>query len=107
MRCLGMAARLVSFALLCSPVVARDFLIIDRLVRKTGAILYELPESDGRAEVIRSLGSVQRMFKGAEIVDAAMASEATLREKCSQTCLLYTTLGEGSKVVRAAMAKAG
>ena len=71
-------------------------------------MVYELPEADGRAEAVRYVESVRDQFmKGGEVLDAAAADESSLKGKLKEGFVLYTTLGEKSKLLRLATRKLG
>ncbi len=83
-------------------------LVINDVSRPARVFVYELPNAEGRAEAIRYVESIRDRFKpGAEIIDAGSLSEATAREKLKHAFLLYTTLGEKSRLLRAATGKLG
>jgi hypothetical protein len=66
-------------------------------------IAYEIPEPEGRAEAVRYIEAIRdRFHPGVEIVDAMSLDDATLRQKLQGTLVLYTTLGENSRLLRLA-----
>ena len=82
-------------------------LIINNVWDHAPVIAYELPEADGRAEAIRYVESVRdRLKQGHEVLDAA-ANEKSLEAKLKGGFVLYTTLGEKSKLLRLASRKLG
>ena len=83
-------------------------LVINDVSKGARVFVYELPDAEGRAEAIRYVQAIRDRFKPkAEVIDAAAMSEATAREKLKHGFLLYTTLGEKSKLLRAATGKLG
>ena len=82
-------------------------LTVDHVWTRSKVILYELPEADGRAEAIRYVESMRDRFKaGAGVLDAA-ANRSSLPERLKDGFILYTTLGEGSELLRLAVARLG
>ena len=70
-------------------------------------IVYELPETAGRADAIRYVESVRDRYKqGAKVLDAG-ANPASLRETLKHGFVLYTTLGERSNLLRMATRQLG
>jgi hypothetical protein len=66
-------------------------------------IAYEIPESEGRAEAVHYIEAIRdRFYPGVEIVDATALDDAALRQKLQGTPVLYTTLGENSRLLRLA-----
>lgn len=66
-------------------------------------IAYEIPEMDGRAEAVRYIEQIRdRFHPGVEVVDATPLDDAALRQKLKGTLVLYTTLGENSRLLRLA-----
>ncbi len=91
------------FAALFSPSFAAH-LVINQIGKAAQAIVYDLPESSGRAEVIRFLEAVRDRFNPKiDILDAAATSESVLKEKLKQPFLLYTTLGSKSDLFQRAV----
>ena len=90
------------------PSVARpEKLIINNVWDHAPVIAYELPEADGRAEAIRYVEGVRDRFKqGHEVFDATV-NEESLRAKLKGGFILYTTLGDKSKLLRLASRKLG
>src|SRR5690242_109590 len=88
--------------------LAAQNLVINHLSLNPRVIIYELPDPDGREEAIRYIANLHdRFWSGAELIDAGQTSESVLRRKFQQTCVLYTTLGTKSKLVRLATAGMG
>jgi hypothetical protein len=95
-----------ALAALPAPATAANLAIND-LFQHARVIVYELPEADGRAEAIRYVESIRDRFKqGAEILDAA-TNEAVLKPKLKNGFVLYTTLGEKSRLLRLATSRLG
>jgi hypothetical protein len=89
-----------SFGATANPVVADVF-------QRAPIVVYELPELDGRTEAIRYVESIRDRFKkGTEVIDAG-AKEAVLKGKLKNGFVLYTTLGEESKLLRLATRELG
>jgi hypothetical protein len=83
-------------------------LIIHQLSQNLRVVIYELPDPDGRDEVIRYLTALRSHFwPDAELVDAGQLSAGALRRKFQPSCVLYTTLGEQSKLVRLSTSQMG
>lgn len=101
--------RLVFLVLGCPfLVLSANSLIINELTRNPAAIIYELPDPDGRDEAVRYIQSIRDRFWGdAEMLDATALSEAALQQKFQQKCVLYTTLGKNSRLVRLATPNMG
>lgn len=83
-------------------------LTINQVSSKAAAFVYELPDSAGRDEAVRSIQAVHDRFRpNAPLLDAGAVPEAELRTKLSQGFLLYTTLGQDSRLWRLAAERLG
>ena len=82
-------------------------LIFDTTFTSARVFAYDLPEPDGRAEAMAYVKAMRDRFKpGAEIVDVS-GNPAGLKEKLRAGFILYTTLGEKSRLLRLATARLG
>jgi hypothetical protein len=88
--------------LLLPLAAAAGNLIINDVVSGVKAVVYEIPQEDGRAETVRSIESVRdRFFAGSDVVDATKADDSKLQDRLKETFALYTTLGENSRLLKA------
>ncbi len=82
-------------------------LIVTDIWAQSPVIVYELPEADGRAEAIRYIESLRDKLKqGATVLDAGANPDA-LKEQLKKGFILYTTLGDKSRLLRAATRQTG
>ena len=89
------------------PLAPAQNLTVDNVWAHSPVIVYEFPEAEGRAEAIRYVESMRDQFKpGAEVLDAT-SNVASIRSKLTHGFILYTTLGEKSKLVRLATPSLG
>ncbi|MBI4902398.1 MAG: hypothetical protein HY820_02105 [Acidobacteria bacterium] len=103
--------RFIHLALILAATFVRTSaatLVINQIAKDAQAIVYELPDAEGREDVVRFVELIRNKFRpGMEIIDAATLAEPALRQKLSKPFLLYTTLGDKSRLLRLTTQKLG
>jgi len=82
-------------------------LIVEKVWQHSPVIVYELPEAEDRADAVRYVESIRdELKKGSAVLDAS-ANDSSLERKLKGGFILYTTLGEKSKLLRLATSTLG
>lgn len=78
-------------------------LTINGEFKNARSVVYEIPDDEGRADVVRSIEAIRdRFFHGLELIDATKLDDSALKAKLKEDFVLYTTLGEKSRLFKAA-----
>src|SRR3954447_5789471 len=88
------------------PAIA-DNLILRDVFGQAKVIVYELPDVEGRADVIHYVEGVRDDIKKKTAILNAGAHPAALREKLEGGFILYTTISDRSKLIRLATRQLG